>query len=100
MNRVAQARLLYTLLDAAEDEGRLSDPNVFDHWRAVKARYSDADCEREHATLEALIDQLDRAGALTGTWIQARWAAAKARGETNSPFPSHRESKLSARRAS
>jgi hypothetical protein len=87
MNRSAQARLLYTLLDAAEDEGRLRDERIVERWHAVKARFDDSRCELEHAALEALIDELDRAGSLTGTWIQARWFAAKARGETSSPFP-------------
>jgi len=87
MNRSQQARLLYTLLDAAEDEGRLLDPIVAERWQAAKARFTDAHSDREHATLEALIDEIDRSGALTGTWIQARWLAAKARGETSSPFP-------------
>jgi hypothetical protein len=72
---------------------------VIDRWHAVKTRFDDAHCEREHATLEALIDELDRAGALTGTWIQARWTAAKARGETSSPFPADPRSKPGARRS-
>jgi hypothetical protein len=37
--------------------------------------------------LESLIDELDRNGALTGTWIQACWFAAKARRESEAPFP-------------
>jgi len=87
MSRTSQARLLYTLLDAAEDEGRLRDAVVTERWHTVKRRFDDARCEQEHATLEALIDELDRTGALTDTWIQARWFAAKARGETSHPFP-------------
>lgn len=98
MNRPAQARLLYTLLDAAEDEGRLRDSAIVKRWHAVKARFNDAHCEQEHTTLEALIDELDRAGALTGTWIQARWTAAKARGETSSPFPTDPKPRPGARR--
>ena len=87
MSRSAQARLLYTLLDAAEDEGRLRDSDVIARWRAVKARFDDTRSEQEHAALESLIDELDRDGALTGTWIQARWFAAKARRDSESPFP-------------
>lgn len=87
MSRSAQARLLYTLLDAAEDEGRLRGSDVIARWRAIKARFDDTRPEEEHAALEALIDELDREGALTGTWIQARWFAAKARRDSEPPFP-------------
>lgn len=87
MNRSTQARLLFTLLDAAEVEGRILDPILSAKWHALKARFEDTHSEQQHATLEALIEDLDRGGALSGTWIQARWFAAKARGETNTPFP-------------
>ena len=87
MSRAAQARLLYTLLDAAEDEGRLRSSDIIARWRAIKSHFDDTRSEREHAALEALIDELDREGALTGTWIQARWFAAKARRESEAPFP-------------
>jgi len=79
MNRTEQARLFFILLDAAEEEARLQDPIVTEKWRALKARFDDMLSEQEHGSLQALLDELDRSGALVGTWIQARWFAAKAR---------------------
>jgi hypothetical protein len=87
MTRSEQARLLYTLLDAAEAENRLIDPAVTERWLAVKARFDNARSEHHFAALEAVFDELDRTGVLTGTWIQARWIAAKTRRDTDSPFP-------------
>jgi hypothetical protein len=89
MTRAEQARLLYTLLDAAEVENRLLDPAVAECWLAVKARFDNARSEQHYEALEAVFDDLDRTGALVGTWIQARWLAAKIRRDTESPFPKH-----------
>jgi hypothetical protein len=87
MTHAEQARLLYALLDAAEDENRLVDPGVAERWLALKARFENAHSERHYSALEALFDELDRSGALVGTWIQARWLGAKTRRDTESPFP-------------
>ena len=92
MNRMEQARLLYTLLDAADDEQRLHDPVLAEKWRALKASFDNAHCEQYYDALEALLDELDRQGALTGTWIHARWLAAKARRESTPDL--RRESRL------
>jgi len=79
MNHSEQARLLYTLLDAAEDEGRLPDPSVAEKWRTLKQRFDNSHCEQEVAALHALLDEIDRTGALVGTWIQGRWHTLRAR---------------------
>ena len=87
MTRSEQARLLYALLDAAEDENRLLDPPLAERWLAVKARFDNARSEQHYEALETVFDELDRTGVLVGTWIQARWFAAKIRRDTESPFP-------------
>lgn len=91
MNRTEETRLLYTLLDAAEAEGRLSNPALAETWRTLKQRFDNARSEQECAALNALLDELDRSGAVAGTWIQARWHAIKARtaGSRASPTEPH-----------
>ena len=77
MNRTQEARIFYNLLSAADDEGRICDPAGVERWRALKDRFHDSHCEQEHAELAALLDELDRQGAIVGTWIQARWQAVR-----------------------
>lgn len=97
MTRSEQALLLYALLDAAEDENRLLDPGMIERWLAIKARFNDARSEQHYGSLEALFDELDRSGALVGTWIQSRWLAAKARAESSAPFPKYTRSTAASR---
>ncbi len=85
MNRSDQARLLYTLLDAAEDENRLVDSSMAERWRSIKSQFDNAHCEKHMVALKELFDELDSKGALVGTWIQARWYAVRARPD-NSPY--------------
>jgi hypothetical protein len=88
MNQAERARLLYTLLDAIEDDGRFPGPAVAARWHALKRRFNDAQCEPECAALEALLDELDHSGALTESWIQSRWHRVKGRCPSSSAQPS------------
>ncbi len=89
MTRDEQARLLFTLLDAAEGESRFRDPAIAERWLSLKARFDNARSENSHSALVELFEELDRTGAITGTWIQARWFAAKARGENSTRRKEH-----------
>lgn len=78
MSRSEEARLLYTLLDAAEAEQRILDASTLEKWLALKLRYDRARAERTHAALMALFGDLERRELFTGTWIEFRWLKAKA----------------------
>ena len=79
MTLAEEARLLYALLVAAEDEHRLHNLPVEERWHALKKRFDDSRCEQEHGALAALFDELERTDALAGTWIQFRWSLATAK---------------------
>lgn len=78
MNLAEEAQLIYTLLNAAEDEHRLHNLPVEEKWQALKRRCDPSHCENEHGALKALFDELERTDALAGTWIQFRWRLATA----------------------
>jgi hypothetical protein len=72
-----EANLLYVLLDAAHDEGRI-DADRAAHWHEAKQLFAHRDPAAD-ALLYTLLDQLDRSGAIHQSWIHARWSATKAR---------------------
>jgi len=79
----SEGRLLYTLLDAAED-ARLLDGATTARWREAKTRIiCGAPYEGEAGALHELLDELATKGALTGSWIEARWRTLAARVEAN-----------------
>lgn len=47
MNQTERARLLFTLLDAADDDGRLHNPALGERWQALKQRFDSSRSERE-----------------------------------------------------
>ena len=74
----AEKKLLFALLDAADDAGRLRGSPARTRWTEAKKRvvasgYQDSD------PLWELLDELDRAGALEGSWMQKRWRGLKGR---------------------
>ncbi len=75
----AEGRLLYTLLDALEDAGRIRD-GVKERWRAAKARIvARADYDAEAPGLHALLAELAAQGTLANSWVEARWQALQVR---------------------
>jgi len=94
MNHTDQARLLYSLLDAADGEDRLRDPDIAEKWRALKWRFDIGHSEHEHAALAALLNELDRTGGLAGTWIHARWLAANAQNADGRVKPERRRHRI------
>jgi hypothetical protein len=79
VSRSEEARLLYALLHAAEDEQRLQDVAVLQHWHALKRSFHQARAERMHRALVAFFEELERSDIFTGTWIEFRWQKAKSR---------------------
>lgn len=69
----SQGRLLYTLLDAADDAGLLTGATAA-RWQETKTRIiCGADYEAEAGALYALLDELSTTGVLAGSWIDGRW---------------------------
>lgn len=77
MSRSEEARLLYTLLHAADEEQRILDSSTLEKWLALKLRYDRARAARSHTALLALFADLERRELFTGTWIEFRWRKAK-----------------------
>ena len=89
MSRSEEARLLYTLLHAAEEEQRIRDASTLEKWLALKLLFDRARAARSHAALLALFGDLERRELFTGTWIEFRWRKAKAqRGQQATGRPS------------
>jgi hypothetical protein len=82
MTRAEEAQLLFSLLEAAEAEGRLNHLDTENKWRAFKPHYDTTHPERGHATLAALFAEVERSDVLVGTWIQSRWWKARMKGST------------------
>lgn len=71
-------RLLYTLLDAA-DESRVlfGSPNAL-RWQEAKKRiFRSGDYDSEGALFCQILSDLDSSGALSDTWIGQRWQTLK-----------------------
>ncbi len=77
MSRAAEARLLYALLAAAEEEERLLGSGAQEQWLALKLRFHWTRADRVHGALLALFEDLERREIFTGTWIASRWQQAK-----------------------
>ncbi len=76
----SEARLLYTLLDAAHADGLFPDAALIERWRAIEARLKEHNRYFEEAdAMHALLAELDASDALAGTWIQERWRSAQTR---------------------
>lgn len=71
------ARLLFALLDAADEDGLLRGCAREERWREVKQRSGASSYHAEGALFWELLEELDRAGKLDGTWMQERWHAAR-----------------------
>ena len=79
----SEGRLLYTLLDAAEEAGLLTGATTA-RWRDTKTRIiCGAPYEDEAGALHELLAELATTGALTDSWIEARWRTLAARVDEN-----------------
>jgi len=79
----SQGRMLYTLLDATDDEGMLSGATAA-RWQEAKTRIICGETyEGEAGTLYALLEELAATGVLAGSWIDRRWRTLETGGEAN-----------------
>ena len=99
MTPAEEARFLYSLLDAAESENRICDPILAKKWLALKSHGDLAYCETSHDSLIELLGDLNRTGALVGTWIEAHWLAAKTRNKGGKSIRSWPRQRREAERA-
>lgn len=78
-----EAKMLYTLLDAAHDDGLLKGTPFESRWTALKDEVSRAvsfaACDR--AGLYRFVGELAAAGILNNTWMLERWLKVKKRVE-------------------
>ena len=72
-------RLLFSLLDAAEDDGLLRDFAGEARWLELKSLAASQRFETEPAPFCSLLTELEAAGRLEHTWMLERWHALKAR---------------------
>ena len=72
-------RLLFSLLDAAEDDGLLRDFAGEARWRELKSLAAIQRFETEAGPFCSLLAELETAGRLEHTWILERWHEVKAR---------------------
>lgn len=73
----AIARLLYALLDAADDDGLMRDWEHVDEWRSARHE-AEQSCFRSVLPLLAkLMSELAEEGRLDRNWILRRWNDAK-----------------------
>lgn len=68
-----QARLLFTLLDAVDCDGRMPAA-LSDRWREARARVSRTqDYRAEGVVFWDLLTEIEASQALSGSWIEQRW---------------------------
>ena len=79
----SEGRLLYTLLDAADDAGVFTG-DAAAKWQETKTRIiCGAPYEAEAGALQEMLAELAATGTLAGSWIEARWRTLAARLEEN-----------------
>jgi hypothetical protein len=89
-----EMKLLYTLLDAAHDDGLLREGPLLTRWLEIKQAAA-ALPMLDRPSLYKLVEEIDATGALKNTWMRERWLALKWRVEnepmefspSQSPFP-------------
>lgn len=75
----SEGRLLYALLDAAEESGRLSGTTC-DRWHQTRERIrGGTPFETEAAALHGVMTDLAASGAISHTWIEKRWSGISSR---------------------
>ncbi len=84
-----EARLLFTLVDAAAAENRLIDPDFATRWHAIR---KSAEAERYEAVATdclKLLSELERRGELSPPWIAERLKGLRNRIRSESSRPRH-----------
>ena len=71
-------RLLFALLDAAEDDGLFRNFAGEARWRELKLLAATQRFETEVSPFFSLLAELERAGRLEHTWMLERWHKVKA----------------------
>lgn len=76
----SEARLLFTLLDAAESANLIADAGAKESWREIKTRLNGGGSYKNEA--ENMFDclyALEASAAFVGTWIEERWQVIQSR---------------------
>lgn len=75
-----EARVLYTLLDAAASAGLIVGTSLEPCWHELNARvHAGASYESEAHLFHELLSALELSGGLRGTWIEERWRTIQSR---------------------
>lgn len=86
-----EVKVLFTLLDAADEAGLLRHSPVETRWREAKKNLTGAASKTEGQLLWDLLNELEQSQTFKGNWIQDRWRTIKTQVErakalTNHPF--------------
>ena len=84
----AEIKLLFALLDAADEAGAIAGQHR-NTWMESKRRFNAWTASDAGPALCQLLDELDAAGALGGTWVQSRWLTVRAQLESRGHAPAH-----------
>jgi hypothetical protein len=71
-----ESKVLFALLDAAEEAGMIRDAGFQQRWLEAKVAVISAPMY-EGGPLWELLETLERSGAMNDTWIEARWSMIK-----------------------
>jgi len=70
---------MFTLLDSAASAGLIKDPSLQNRWRETNPAISGRPIEELAEPFIDLLVDLDRAGAIKGSWIGERWTVIHSR---------------------
>ena len=85
-----EAKLLYTLLDAAHEDGLIRDGPLLARWRGIM-QVAVVFPNVDRTSIYELIKEIDATGALDKTWMRERWLVVKRRVEgAAGEFPTSR----------
>ena len=85
----AEIKLLFALLDAADEAGAVQGPNQI-VWADAKRRFKAWSPAEVAPSLFQLLDELHASGAIQKSWVQSRWLAIRAQLESHGHPPHHR----------
>jgi hypothetical protein len=84
-----EVRVLFALLDAADEEGRLRDSPAQARWREARRNLSGIAFEKEGPILWELLADFEAARLLDGSWIRERWHTIKLQVERSKALSNH-----------
>ena len=82
----AEIKLLFALLDAADEAGAVRGPNQI-AWAEAKRRFIAWAATEIAPSLYQLLEELHASGAIQESWVQSRWLAVRAQLESRGPAP-------------